>query len=170
MKHLDKLIPIALGLALLTSCADNDVLGYSVSQPDSTANLNYLKQYDVLKSYVDSATNPNFKLGTGVSVSEFEAQGMPYRLASTNFNELTPRSELTHGTVVETDGSLDTDMVTKFLSSAQSANMSVFGYTLCWQSAQNGIYLNKQLEPTAVITGAGDLASDYCFKAKGRSI
>ncbi len=165
MKHLDKLIPIALGLALLTSCADNDVLGYSVSQPDSTANLNYLKQYDVLKSYVDRTTNPNFKLGTGVSVSEFEAQGMPYRLASTNFNELTPRSELTHGTVVETDGSLDTDMVTKFLSSAQSANMSVFGHTLCWQSAQNGIYLNKQLEPTAVITGAGDLASAYCFKA-----
>ncbi|MCH4147625.1 MAG: endo-1,4-beta-xylanase [Prevotella sp.] len=165
MKHLDKLIPMVLGLALLASCADNDALGYSVSQPDSTANLNYLKQYDVLKSYVDRTTNPNFKLGTGVSVSEFEAQGMPYRLASTNFDELTPRSEMTHGAVVETDGSLDTTMVAKFLSSAQSAEMSVYGHTLCWHSAQNGIYLNKQLEPTAIITGAGDLASAYCFKA-----
>jgi len=165
MKHLDILIPVALGLALLTSCADNDALGYSVSQPDSTANLNYLKEYDVLKSYVDRTTNTNFKLGTGVSVSEFEAQGMPYRLASTNFDELTPRSEMTHGTVVQTDGSLDTSTVTKFLSAAQTAGMAVFGHTLCWNTAQNGIYLNKQLEPTAVITGAGDLASAYCFKA-----
>ena len=45
MKHLDKLIPMAMGLALLTSCADNDMPFFGVTDPGTNAQYAYLNEY-----------------------------------------------------------------------------------------------------------------------------
>ncbi len=164
MKHLNKLISVALGLVMLTSCADNEVLSFMVTQPDSLANLNYLQKYDVLKNYVDRAENPNFKLGVGVNTSSFDTQDALYQIAKTNFDEVTAGYEMKHGAVVQSSGDIDTSTVKGFLLSAQEAGLSVYGHTLCWHSNQNATFLNKLIEPTVVVTGEGDLTTAYCAK------
>ena len=73
MKHLDKLIPMAMGLALLTSCADNDMPFFGVTDPGTNAQYAYLNEYDVLKNYINPNANPNFKLGLGVDAGSFDA-------------------------------------------------------------------------------------------------
>jgi len=61
MKYNYKHILAAITLILLGSCADNSLLDFQVTEPESIAQLKYLNDYDVLKSYVDRTTNPNFK-------------------------------------------------------------------------------------------------------------
>ncbi|MFT4071444.1 MAG: endo-1,4-beta-xylanase [Dysgonamonadaceae bacterium] len=151
-------------LALATSCADNDALVYNVNQPDSLTNLEYLKSYDVLKSYVDRSINPNFKLGTGVSVSDFNSKGVVYRLVSSNFNEMTAGYEMKHGAIVQDDGTYNTSNVSSFLKNAEEAGVSVFGHTLCWHANQNATYLNDLIADSVVYTGGGSGGHSFFFK------
>jgi len=142
----------ALTAILFASCADNGKLDYLVEAPESITQLAYLNDYNVLKSYVDRTANPNFKLGTGVSVSEFNTTGVVNRLVSSNFDEMTAGYEMKHGAMIKSDGTLDSANVKTFLANAQKAGVSVFGHTLCWHSNQNATYLNGLIAPT-VVTG-----------------
>lgn len=178
MKYNYKHILAAITLILLGSCADNSLLDFQVAEPESSAQLKYLNDYDVLKSYVDRTTNPNFKLGAGVSVSDYNSKGVVYRLANSNFDEITAGYEMKHGAVVKADGSLALDDVTNFLATAKAAGTSVFGHTLCWHANQNATYLNKIIAPTVIVASAParydplwaqdfetDAASNYSYNA-----
>ena len=154
MKYNYKHILAAITLILLGSCADNSLLDFQVTEPESIAQLKYLNDYDVLKSYVDRTTNPNFKLGAGVSVSDYNSKGVVYRLANSNFDEITAGYEMKHMAVVQADGSLALDNVTNFLAIAKAAGTSVFGHTLCWHANQNATYLNKIIAPTVIVASA----------------
>ena len=178
MKYNYKHILAAITLILLGSCADNSLLDFQVAEPESSAQLKYLNDYDVLKSYVDRTTNPNFKLGAGVSVSDYNSKGVVYRLANSNFDEITAGYEMKHMAVVQADGSLALDNVTNFLAIAKAAGTSVFGHTLCWHANQNATYLNKIIAPTVIVASAParydplwaqdfetDAASNYSYNA-----
>jgi len=178
MKYNYKHILAAITLILLGSCADNSLLDFQVTEPESIAQLKYLNDYDVLKSYVDRTTNPNFKLGAGVSVSDYNSKGVVYRLANSNFDEITAGYEMKHMAVVQADGSLALDNVTNFLAIAKAAGTSVFGHTLCWHANQNATYLNKIIAPTVIVASAParydplwaqdfetDAASNYSYNA-----
>jgi len=154
MKYNYKHILAAITLVLLGSCADNSLLDYQVAEPESYAQLKYLNDYDVLKSYVDRTANPNFKLGAGVSLAEYNSKGVAYRLANSNFDEITAGYEMKHMAVVQSDGTLALDDVTSFLAAARTAGTSVFGHTLCWHSNQNAKYLNSIIAPTVVVGSA----------------
>ena len=121
MKYNYKHILAAITVILLGSCADNSLLDFQVAEPESSVELKYLNDYDVLKSYVDRTANPNFKLGAGVSVSEYTSKGVVYRLANSNFDEITAGYEMKHMAVVQPDGSLALDNVTNFLATAKAA-------------------------------------------------
>jgi len=75
MKHRNIFLFAAATSMLLTSCADNSQLEFSVEKPASISQLEYLNEYNTLKTYVDRTANPNFKLGAGVSVSDFSVTG-----------------------------------------------------------------------------------------------
>jgi len=165
MKYNYKHILAAITLILLGSCADNSLLDYQVAEPESNAQLKYLNDYDVLKSYVDRTANPNFKLGAGVSLAEYNSKGVVYRLANSNFDEITAGYEMKHMAVVQRDGTLALDDVTSFLAAARAAGTSVFGHTLCWHSNQNAGYLNGLIQPAleaSIITN-----SDFETSADG---
>ncbi|MTK54499.1 endo-1,4-beta-xylanase [Paludibacter sp.] len=153
MKCKFKLVLAVFSVFLLASCADNAKLDFFTQEPDSLAQLEYLNSYKVLKSYVDTITNPNFKLGAGVSLSDFSAKNAAYRLVQSNFKEVTAGYEMKHGAVVQNDGTLAVDNVTAFLKNAKSSGLSVFGHTLCWHSNQNATYLKSVIAPT-VVTGS----------------
>jgi GH35 family endo-1,4-beta-xylanase len=145
----------AISLFFFVSCADNvNMNDYLVQKPDSIAQLEYLNDCGVLKSYVDSTANPNFKLGAGVSVADFNSKGAVYRLICENFKEVVAGYEMKHGAVVKSDGTLDLTNVKKFLENAKAAGLSVYGHTLCWHSNQNATYLNSIIAPTVVVGSA----------------
>lgn len=154
MKYNYKLVLISIASVILMSCAENTPLDYKVDEPESITQLKYLNEYDVLKSYVDRKANPNFKLGTGVSVSDFNSGGIVNRLVSSNFDEMTAGYEMKHGAVVKNDGTLELTDVKAFVEKAKKAGVTIYGHTLCWHSNQNATYLNSIIAPT-VVPGAG---------------
>lgn len=156
MKHLDKLIPMAMGLALLTSCADNDMPFFGgVTQPAASAQYAYLNEYDVLKNYINPNANPDFKLGLGVDAASFAAGNAQYQIAATNFNEVTPGNEMKYASIVGNDGTMNFATVTSFIEDAKAAGLTVYGHTLAWHAQQNNVYLNGLIAPEIIETPGG---------------
>ena len=73
-------------LLLLASCADDQIIDFKNEKPESIAQYEYLNAYDALKMYVDRSTHPNFKLGAGVSASDFLKGEMVRSVAIANFD------------------------------------------------------------------------------------
>lgn len=153
MKHLDKLIPMAMGLAMLTSCADNDMPFFAVTDPGTNAEYAYLNEYDVLKNYINPNANPNFKLGLGVDAGSFDAGNAQYQIAATNFNEVTPGNEMKYASIVADDGSMNFSTVANMIEDAKAANLTIYGHTLAWHSQQNVKYLNSLIADKVVDSG-----------------
>lgn len=143
MKHYIKLLLGAVCLSAFSSCADNSsLLSYVANEPDSIAKLDYLKNYDVLKNYVNRTTDPNFKLGSGVEVSDFNAKTTVYDLSISNFDELVAGNAMKYSSCVAKDGSMDFSPVKDFVANAKAAGVSIYGHTLAWHSQQTNTYLN----------------------------
>lgn len=151
---------MAMGLALLTSCADNDMPFFGgVPEPGSKAQYAYLNEYDVLKSYIPSTANPDFKLGLGVDAASFAAGNAQYQIAATNFNEVTPGNEMKYASIVGNDGTMNFATVTSFIEDAKAAGLTVYGHTLAWHAQQNNVYLNGLIAPEIINTPGG--SSNY---------
>jgi len=162
MKYIKKLF-LASVLVSAASCTEYNLADYLVDKPESIASLEYLNDYTALKSYVDRTTNPNFKLGTGASLSDYNSKGLMYRLINANYDEMTMGYEMKHGAVVQSDGTLSLDNVKTLLSNAKDAGTSVFGHTLCWHANQNATYLNKLIAPTIIAGDGGAGGYSYMF-------
>lgn len=169
------LLPSVLMMA--ASCANDNALAFDYDKPESVANQEKINTYADLKTYVDRTVNPDFKLGAGISLSDYVSKGVVNRLVDRNFDEITLGYEMKHGAVVQADGKLDLDNVNKLLKLAKGANVSVFGHTLCWHANQNAAYLNSLIAPDILSsTGPGwdlimaenfetDNTSNYTFNS-----
>ncbi len=163
-KFLGALCLAAFGFA---SCADDySLLDYTVEKPASIEAYEYLNDYKPLKEYVN-ASNPDFKLGTGITASEYNAGGMVYRLATSNFDEVTAGNAMKYASVVGDDGSMSFDAVSSFVSQAKAGGQTIYGHTLAWHAQQNNKYLNSLLkdreipvDPDAVVV-VEDFSFDY---------
>ena len=144
---------MAMGLALLTSCADNDMPFFAVTDPGTNAEYAYLNEYDVLKNYINPNANPNFKLGLGVDAGSFDAGNAQYQIAATNFNEVTPGNEMKYASIVGDDGSMNFSTVANMIEDAKAANLTIYGHTLAWHSQQNVKYLNSLIADRVIDTG-----------------
>ena len=151
---------MALGLALLTSCADNDMPFFGVTDPGTKAEYAYLNEYDVLKNYINPNANPNFKLGLGVDAGSFDAGNAQYQIAATNFNEVTPGNEMKYASIVGDDGSMNFSTVANMIEDAKAANLTIYGHTLAWHSQQNVNYLNGLIAGHAVDPGEASEVED----------
>lgn len=142
-------IIISAALAVnLASCSDKSMQivlqeENNAGENVSTDPLAYLEKYDVLKNYVNREDNPVFKLGVGMTVSEFLKKNINYYIACQNFDEMTAGKAMKHSSVVRDDGSMDFSTVTAFVQAAHDAGMTVYGHTLCWHSQQRKSYLDR---------------------------
>lgn len=161
MRYLNKIWLGAVALSLLVSCADDSQLDFMVEKPESIVGLEYLNDYDVLKSYIDRTASPNFKLGAGVTVSEYLEQGHVYSFINSNFDGMTAGNAMKYNASVRDDGSMDFGNVTKFVEAAKVANMAIYGHTLVWHAQQNNKYLNSTIAPTKIPGTAGN--GGYCL-------
>lgn len=171
MKHTKKILGIfILIFAIGTSCVDDTQLIFNVDKPISIEQMEYLNEYDALKSYVDRNANPSFRLGAGVTVSEYIKLGMVYRYINSNFDEVTAGNAMKFGSVVKDNGSMDFSQVIQFVSAAKAANTSIYGHTLLWHAQQNNKFLNGiiadkeiEIDPNAtveVVDGGKDYSVD----------
>lgn len=146
MNRKNKTIWAALASALLVSCADTEFADIKVEKPVSIEQYEYLKEYAPLKSYIDRAANPNFKLGLALAANDFNAEGLVYRLACANFDEVTAGNAMKYASCVNDKGVMDFGTVDKFVTTAKAAGITIYGHTLAWHSQQNNKYLNSLIK------------------------
>ncbi|MDR6562190.1 MULTISPECIES: endo-1,4-beta-xylanase [unclassified Arcicella] len=149
---MNKLYKVVLGLTTLmvTSCTKYEALEFSVIKPESATAQEDIDAYPALKSYINRTTYPNFKFGVALSLSDYVNKGVMYRLANKNFDEIVLGYEMKHGAVVQADGSLALDNVSKLLATAKDGGIAVYGHTLCWHANQNANYLKGVIAPLTV--------------------
>lgn len=145
----------ALGAMLLASCADHFDQNFETVRPDKEAQYGYLEQYDALKEYIKD--RPNFHLGIGTAVDEYNKKELVYALTNSNFNETVAGNAMKMSSCVADDGSMNFDKVSEYVKNATDAGLSVYGHTLAWHAQQPNKYLNqliadKELPPSSNVT------------------
>ena len=145
----------ALGAMLLASCADHFDQNFETVRPDKEAQYGYLEQYDALKEYIKD--RPNFHLGIGTAVDEYNKKELVYALTNSNFNETVAGNAMKMSSCVADDGSMNFDKVSEYVKNATDAGLSVYGHTLAWHAQQPNKYLkrliaDKELPPSSNVT------------------
>ena len=159
----------ALGAMLLASCADHFDQNFETVRPDKEAQYGYLEQYDALKEYIKD--RPNFHLGIGTAVDEYNKKELVYALTNSNFNETVAGNAMKMASCVADDGSMDFEKVKEYVKNATDAGLSVYGHTLAWHAQQPNKYLkrliaDKELPPAGdnpgLIITSGDPKAETC--------
>ena len=88
MKKIYKIVPFAALFVSLASCTEEHVLSYNVEKPLTIVDQEKIDVYSDLKTFVDRKANPDFKLGVGISLSDYVNQTVDYRLVNKNFDEV----------------------------------------------------------------------------------
>ena len=145
----------ALGAMLLASCADHFDQNFETVRPGKEAQYGYLEQYDALKEYIKY--RPNFHLGIGTAVDEYNKKELVYALTNSNFNETVAGNAMKMASCVADDGSMNFDKVSEYVKNATDAGLSVYGHNLAWHSQQPNKYLkrliaDKELPPSSNVT------------------
>lgn len=151
MKISKYFIPALLSPLMLVGCADWDKWGYDVEKPNTIAEYEYLNEYAPLKENLDRNANPNFKVGGALTADEFNNQGVLYRLAAHNFDEIVAGNAMKMASCVSDKGDMDFSKVTAFVNNASEAGLSVYGHTLAWHAQQpkkwlEGLIKDKELD------------------------
>lgn len=143
----------ALGAMLLASCADHFDQNFETVRPGKEAQYGYLEQYDALKEYIKD--RPNFHLGIGTAVDEYNKKELVYALTNSNFNETVAGNAMKMSSCVADDGSMDFDKVKEYVKNATDAGLSVYGHTLAWHAQQPNKYLNGLIAPKEIEVDPG---------------
>lgn len=134
---------IFLLLVFANSCVDDTSQLFNVEKPASVEQMEYLNDYEALKTYIDRSAHPHFRLGAGVTVSDYINQGLTYRAINSNFDRVTAGNAMKYGSVVKDDGSMDFGQVVQFVGAAKAAGTEIYGHTLVWHAQQNKKYLES---------------------------
>lgn len=141
----------ALGVIIMTSCADTFDQNFEVGRPDMDGQYDYLKEYAPLKDCMAETVGAGFHLGIGTTVDDYMKQETVYTLTNSNFNETVAGNAMKMASCVGDDGVMDFAKVTSYVNMATDAGLSVFGHTLAWHSQQPNKWLksliaNKEME------------------------
>ena len=139
MKYTRHLFGALLLAFAATSCVDNDPLAFDVQRPANMGSLDYLNDYEPLKTY---KANPNMKLGAAIDAADYSNQGLTFRLVNSNFDEVTAGNAMKYSSVVDNNGKMNFGTVQNFVTAARDAGTTIYGHTLAWHSQQNNKYLN----------------------------
>lgn len=158
MKNTTKIIgALLITAAAATSCVDESLLPFDVpTKPGSLEDYEYLKEYDVLKSYLDRSKYPNFKVSAAVEAGDFTSGSAVTRIVSTNFDEVVAGNAFKMASCVSDKGEFSYGTVQEFVSNAENNGLTVYGHTLAWHAQQPYKWLNKLIadKPIPVDPGA----------------
>lgn len=141
MRRFNKKYTVLLAsLATLFSCAELDFkveTGIEVEKPVSVIVDENVSSYDVLKSY-----SGDLVLGANASVNNIAGTSMA-TLLETNFEQVTPSTELFSNVILTDDGGFDFTAIDTYISTAQERGLSVYGDAIVSNTNQNDAYLSK---------------------------
>lgn len=157
MKNTIKLLgALLVAASTVTSCVDDSLLPYDVpAKPGNLEDYEYLKEYDVLKSYLSRETHPDFKVSAAVEAGDFTSGSAVTRIVSTNFDEVVAGNAFKMASVVNDKGEFNYGTVQSFVSNAENNGLTVYGHTLAWHSQQPVKWLSKLIadKPKPVTPG-----------------
>ena len=126
MKQMNKIFgTMLIAASALTSCVDDSELQYAFEKPASIQSMEYLNDYEALKSYANPKASPNFKLGVALEASDYAANGVVTRLANSNFMEMTAGNAMKMASCVSDKGDMDFGTVDAFVTAAEENGMTV---------------------------------------------
>lgn len=152
MKKLANFLWMIPLMTAFVSCTEEKVVEMYVpgtaDKPESVAESEFLASYNLLNTYINTATTPDLKLGAVLSLDDFTKRGKAYAQVKTNLGEVTPDSVMLYGKTMADDGETDFHDTEEFIETALAeTGISVFGNTLCWYKAQNVKRLENLVAP-----------------------
>ena len=115
---------------------------FELGKPDK-AEYRYLDEYKALKEYIDKTKYPNFKLGSGTTVSDYLNKETFKNLINKNFSETVAGNAMKMQSCVGNNGEMNFETVKKYVKAATDAGLNVYGHTLAWHSQQPKAWLLK---------------------------
>jgi GH35 family endo-1,4-beta-xylanase len=143
-------ILLAAALSGAAACTEYDRAEFAVAKTDNLLLLEPLNAYGDLKTHVDRTTSPAFQLGSFAVLSDFVEQTPRYRMIHTNFDEITPSTDMFHGSIVANNGAMNLMKVEDWMNTAGAVGTSIFGHALVSNNNQNAIYLNSTIAPIVI--------------------
>ena len=135
--------------AALTSCADyNETDGFT-AQPDPSFVEPY-KDLAPVKSYIDRAAYPNFKLGAQLTVTDFNKQELAHAAALTNFDDVAFGTSLMAGNIINEKGVMNFLAMMDMLSHMDEVKGEVYGSPIAANANQPDAWLNMLMAPIEV--------------------
>ncbi|MBU2884947.1 hypothetical protein KO507_04095, partial [Gilvimarinus agarilyticus] len=122
MKNIYKMVWMLALIVGATSCADYTDLAYVVEKPVSVEQQEAINAYNELTAYKVEG----LLLGTKVDLSNYMGQGVNSRLVNSNFTEIEAVG-ISHGTIVQADGSSVTTDLESFVETSTGVGLSVHG-------------------------------------------
>ena len=113
---------------------------FELGKPND-ANYRYLDEYKALKEYIDKTKYPNFKLGSGTTVSDYLSNSTFKNLINKNFSETVAGNAMKMASCVNGNGNMNFETVKQYVKAATDAGLSVYGHTLAWHSQQPKAWL-----------------------------
>lgn len=153
MKYTNYIFLFLTTTFLFASCEDARHDSILYQEPDISNSIKAIVgKYDVVKSYVDYANNPIFRVGIGVGIDEYLNDAKANSIVNNNFDEISIGYEMKHGAIIQSDGELSFTNIDRLFAATSEAKVGVFGHTLVWHSNQNASYLNSLIAPTNLIS------------------
>lgn len=140
MKKINAII-IGLGLSLPSMAQQKFELG----KPNDD-NYRYLDEYADLKEYINRDKYPNFRMGIATIVSDYLNNTTMRNLINRNANETVAGNAMKMASCVDGNGNMNFSNVTRFVNTATTAGIEVYGHTLAWHSQQPKGWLLKLLK------------------------
>lgn len=140
MKKINAII-IGLGLSLPGMAQQKFELG----KPNDD-NYRYLDEYADLKEYINRDKYPNFRMGLATIVSDYLNNTTMRNLINRNANETVAGNAMKMASCVDGNGNMNFSNVTRFVNTATTAGIEVYGHTLAWHSQQPKGWLLKLLK------------------------
>ena len=140
MKKINAII-IGLGLSLPSMAQQKFELG----KPNDD-NYRYLDEYADLKEYINRDKYPNFRMGLATIVSDYLNNTTMRNLINRNANETVAGNAMKMASCVDGNGNMNFTNVTRFVNTATTAGIEVYGHTLAWHSQQPKGWLLKLLK------------------------
>ena len=106
---------------------------FELGKPDK-AEYRYLDEYKALKEYIDKTKYPNFKLGSGTTVSDYLSNSTFKSMIDKNFSETVAGNAMKMASCVNGNGNMNFETVKQYVKAATDAGLSVYGHTLAWHS------------------------------------
>lgn len=149
-RFIKKTLVLLASVTTLFSCAELDSTvdsGIMIEKPISVVINEKVSSYDVLKSYSDGLV-----LGVNASLADISGTGTMASLLKTNFDHVTPLTELNSNVILLNDGSCDFTAINEYISKAGEKEFSVYGDVIVSNLNQNDTYLKTVGAPLTYTT------------------